>query len=285
MTEFPVISGLDHVVVLIEDIGKGAAAYQTLLGRMPSWRYSGDGADRVLFTLDNITRELVAPNGNGPAGDRIREAIKAGGEGLASMCFATPDIGKMHRRLERVALKPEQVSEVESRDEASGAAMRWKRTRAATDHTRGVRLFFLELDGERPRSAASGAAPIVGLDHVVVATEDSERAAALYGARLGLDMALDRTHQDWGQLMFFRCGDLIVEVVRRSVAGGDATRDRLWGLSWRVGDIDAARARLLTAGVDVSEVRTGRKPGTRVMSVRSGTCGVQTLLLERTPRA
>ena len=162
--------------------------------------------------------------------------------------------------------------------------MRWKRTRASTDLTHGVRLFFLESAGERPRSAASGAAPILSLDHVVVATEDSERAAALYGARLGLDMALDRTHQDWGQLMFFRCGDLIVEVVRRPVAGGDATRDKLWGLSWRVGDIDAARARLVADGVDVSEVRTGRKPGTRVLSVRSGTCGVQTLLLERSPR-
>ena len=279
------ISGLDHVVVLVEEIGKGAAAYQTLLGRTPSWRTSGDGAERVLFTLDNITLELVAPDGEGPAGDRIREAMAATGEGLASICFATRDIAKMHRRLERVALKPEPVAEVESRDSASGASMKWKRTRAATDLTRGVRLFFLELDGERPRAQLSSAAPILGLDHVVVATEDSERAAALYGARLGLDMALDRTHQDWGQLMFFRCGDLVVEVVRRPVAGGDATRDRLWGLSWRVGDIDAARARLLADGVDVSEVRTGRKPGTRVMSVRSGTCGVQTLLLERSPRA
>ena len=138
----------------------------------------------------------------------------------------------------------------------------------------------------RARAAeASGAAPITGLDHVVVATEDSDRAAALYGARLGLDMALDRSHQDWGQLMFFRSGDLVVEVVRRPVAGGDTTRDKLWGLSWRVGDIDAARTRLMAAGVDVSDVRTGRKPGTRVMSVRSGTCGVQTLLLERSPRA
>jgi catechol 2,3-dioxygenase-like lactoylglutathione lyase family enzyme len=280
-----VITGLDHVVILVEEIGKGIAAYQTLLGRAPSWRYASDGADRALFTLENITLELVAPDGDGAAGNRIREAMKATGTGLASICFATSDIGKMHRRLERVALKPEPIAEVESRDAASGAEMKWKRTRAATDHTRGVRLFFLELESERPRSEASGAAPIVGLDHVVVATEDSERAAALYGARLGLDMALDRTHQDWGQLMFFRCGDLIVEVVRRPVAGGDATRDRLFGLSWRVGDIDAARARLMAAGVDVSEVRTGRKPGTRVMSVRSGTCGVQTLLLERTARA
>jgi len=280
-----VISGLDHVVVLVQDIGKSAAAYTTLLGRTPSGRNTGDGAERVLFALENMALELMAPHGFSVAADRIREVIKASGEGLASLCFATPDIAKMHRRLERVALKPEPVAEVESHDSASGATMRWKRTRAATDLTRGVRLFFLELDGERPRSEAAAAAPIVGLDHVVVATEDSERAAALYGARLGLDMALDRTHQDWGQLMFFRCGDLIVEVVRRPVAGGDAARDKLWGLSWRVGDIEAARARLMAAGVDVSEVRTGRKPGTRVMSVRSGTCGVQTLLLERSLRA
>jgi hypothetical protein len=29
----------------------------------------------------------------------------------------------------------------------------------------------------------------------------------------------------------------------------------------------------------VSEVRDGRKPGTRVFSVRDGTCGVPTLIL------
>ena len=59
----------------------------------------------------------------------------------------------------------------------------------------------------------------------------------------------------------------------------------MWGLSWRVADIDATRARLVAAGIDVSEVRAGRKPGTRVMSVRDGTCGVHTLVLERTARA
>jgi catechol 2,3-dioxygenase-like lactoylglutathione lyase family enzyme len=151
-----------------------------------------------------------------------------------------------------------------------------------------VRMFFLEIAEERPRSAATSAAPIVGLDHVVVSTGDVERAAALYGARLGLDMALDRSHPDWGHLMFFRCGDLIVEVVRRRDAGteqtAEQTHDQLWGLSWRVEDIDATRARLVGAGIDVSEVRAGRKPGTRVMSVRNGTCGIATLLLERTAR-
>jgi catechol 2,3-dioxygenase-like lactoylglutathione lyase family enzyme len=280
-----VISGLDHVVVLIEDIEAGVKAYELLLGRSPSWRSRSEGSEAVLFTLDNMTLELMAPAGSSPTADRIRDLIGMSGEGLASICFRVDDIAKMHRRLDRVALKPEAVAEVESRDLGSAATLHWKRTRASTDLTRGVRMFFLELAHERPRSAATSAAPILGLDHVVISTEDPERAAALYGARLGLDMALDRSHQDWGQLMFFRCGDLIVEVVKRPVAGSDQTHDKLWGLSFRVADIDATRLRLVAAGVDVSEVRAGRKPGTRVMSVRDGTCGVHTLLLEWTARA
>jgi len=278
------ITGLDHIVVLVRDIGAAKAAYQTLLGRAPSWQNSGEGADRVLFTLDNMTIELMAPSGFTAIADRMRVLLEDQEGMLASLCFRVADMGKMHRRLDRVALQPDPVAEVESSDDVSGAVLHWKRTRAATELTRGVRMFFLELAEERPKSVASGAAPIEGLDHVVVATEDSDHAAALYGARLGLDLALDRSHHDWGQLMFFRCGDLIVEVVRRPVAGGDPRHDRLWGLSWRVADIDATRARLLAAGLDVSEVRNGRKPGTRIMTVRNGTCGIQTVLLERSPK-
>jgi len=278
-----VISGLDHVVVLVQDITAAATAYETLLARKPAWTHSGDGADRVLFTLDNMTLELMAPSGFSVAADRIRDVIKLSGEGLASLCFASSDIGRMHRRLERVALKPDPIVEVDNSDDVSGATLHWKRTRANTELTRGVRMFFLELQGERPRSAPTAEAAVLGLDHVVISTEDPERAAALYGARLGLDMALDRTHQDWGQLMFFRCGDLIVEVVKRPVVGGDLAHDKLWGLSWRVADVEATRARLLAAGLQVSEARAGRKPGTRVMSLYSGTCGIHTLILERAP--
>jgi catechol 2,3-dioxygenase-like lactoylglutathione lyase family enzyme len=279
-----VITGLDHVVLLVRDIAAATAAYQTLLARAPAWRNAGDGAERVLFTLDNMTLELMAPSGDGATADRIRAVLAEQGEGLASICFKTNDVAKMHRRLERLTLKPEPVTEAESRDVTSGASISWKRTRAATDATRGVRLFFLELAKERPRSETIAAAPITAMDHVVVSTADPERAAALFGARLGLDMALDRSHPDWGQLMFFRCGDLIVEVVHRPGKDIDAKHDRLWGLSWRVADADATRARLASAGVDVSEVRTGRKPGTRVLTVRNSTCGIPTLLVERTAR-
>ena len=276
------ITGLDHVVVLTGDINAASAAYQTLFARAPAWQYGGAGADRVLFTLDNTTLELVAPNGDDADADRIRAVLAAQGEGLASICFRTSDIARMHRRLDRLTLKPDPIAEVESRDAVSGATLAWKRTRTATDTTRGIRLFFLERDKERPLSVRTTTGSITAMDHVVVSTSDPERAAALYGARLGLDMALDRSHPDWGRLMFFRCGDLIVEVGHKAgkEKAAETAPDRLRGLCWRVIDIDATHARLVADGVEVSEVRTGRKPGTRVMTVRSGTCGVPTLIVQ-----
>ena len=275
------ITALDHVVVLTPDIAAGTRAYQTLLGCAPSLGYTGGGAARALFTLDNMTVELVAPDGEGEDAKRIQAVLAEQGEGLAGLCFRTNDIAKMHRRLDRLTLKPEPVAEVEARDDASGATLSWKRTRAATDAAHGVRLFFLELASERPRSATTVEAPITAMDHVVVATTDPERAAALYGARLGLDMALDRSHPEWGRLMFFRCGDLIVEVAHRPGKEATSGPDKLHGISWRVANVDATRARLAASGLDVSEVRIGRRPGTRVMTVKSGTCGVPTLLIEK----
>jgi catechol 2,3-dioxygenase-like lactoylglutathione lyase family enzyme len=278
------ISGLDHLVVLVKDIEAGTKAYELLLGCSPAWRSESEGSKAVLFTLANMSLELMVPAGHVPAAEHIRDVIRQSGEGLASICFRVDDIEKMHRRLDRLALQPEAVADFESCD-ASGATLRWRRTRAATELTRGVRLFFLELAQARHLSAATSDAPALGLDHVVISTTDPQAAAALYGARLGLDMALDRSHPDWGRLMFFRCGDLIVELVQRPGAVADTAFDKLWGLSWRVDDLEAARARLKTAGIAVSEVRAGRKPGTRVMTVREPTCGVHTLLLERTEKA
>ena len=94
-------------------------------------------------------------------------------------------------------------------------------------------------------------------------------------------MRLDRTEPKWGaRLMFFRCGDLIVESVHNLADEPSAAPDKLWGLSWRVANADAAHARLMAAGFDISEIRAGRKPGTRVFTVRNNTLGVPTLMVE-----
>ncbi|MDX2235129.1 MAG: VOC family protein, partial [Hyphomonadaceae bacterium] len=128
--------------------------------------------------------------------------------------------------------------------------------------------------------AVDAAGAVSGLDHVVIRTPAPERAQAMYGARLGLDMRLDRTAPEWGsRLMFFRCGDLIVEMAHDLKAGVSDGPDSLWGFTWRTDDIDAAHARLVANGFGLSDIRTGRRPGTRVFTVRDGASGVPTLFI------
>jgi hypothetical protein len=94
-------------------------------------------------------------------------------------------------------------------------------------------------------------------------------------------MRMDMSRPEWdARLMFFRCGDLIIEVFQRLSKSPEATDDRFYGLSWRIDDAEAAHRQLLDEGFDVSDVRKGRRPGTRVISVRNRTACVSTLLLE-----
>lgn len=278
------ITALDHVVIATRDLSEAIANYEALLGCGVSWRASHDGAETAFFTLDNISIELMTPGGAGEGADRLRAALEHGGEGIKSLVFRVDDIATMHRRAQRVGLEPEEVGFRDSVDQRSGETRAWKHFRVATEKTHGVRVFFLERDRNLPASPHVGEGRAFGIDHVVVGTPDAERAAALYGARLGLDLTLDRTNPQWGsRLMFFRCGDMIVEVAHRLGSEVSSGPDRFGGCTWRVANADAAQARIAAAGFNVSEVRVGRKPGTRVFTVRDRTCGVPTLMLQPSP--
>jgi catechol 2,3-dioxygenase-like lactoylglutathione lyase family enzyme len=275
------ITSLDHIVLLTRDIEAGVRDYQTLFGCAPAWRTSDGGVATAVFTLANTSLELMAPTGTSAGADRARAALEKDGEGLASLALRVGDIDQVHRKLERRGLQPEAIAAAASTDAGTGGTLRWRRTRAATEATNGIRLFFLQLEDERPRSTPVADAAVLGLDHVVIATANPDRAMALYGAKLGLEMVRDLTRPDWNtRLMFFRCGDLIFEIMQRLDRPVSDKPDRLWGLSWRVADADAARARLAAAGVEVNDVRPGRLPGTRVFTAKSSTCGVPTLIIE-----
>lgn len=279
------ITGLDHAVVLVRDIEAGAAGYQTLLGRAPMWRAQRDGAATAIFVLGNTSLELIAPAGEGEAGDRVRAALDKQGEGIASLAFAVDDIAQAHHRLTRLGLAPDEMSGGESRDLHSGRTLTWKRTRAAAASTHGIRMFFIQRDEGLPRSPETASAPVDALDHLVLATPDPERAAALYGARLGLDMKLDRTVAALQtRFLFFRTGGLVFEIIHSLKTGKGDGPDKIFGLSWRVADAEATRARLSEAGVEVSELREGRKPGTRVFTARTGTFGVPTIVIQQGQR-
>lgn len=279
------ITALDHAVVLVRDIEAAVAGYRTLLGRAPSWRAQKDGAATAIFTLRNTSLELMAPAGEGPVGDSVRAALERQGEGFASLAFGVDDIAKAHHRLTRLGLAPDDISDGASQDIESGRTLTWKRFRAASAPTHGMRMFFIQRDERLPRSQETAAAPIEALDHLVIATPDAERAAALYGARLGLDMKLDRTIAKLEtRFLFFRIGDLVFEIIHSLKTGRSDGPDKSYGLSWRVAEIEATRARLQQAGVGVSELRQGRKPGTRLFTVRSGTFGVPTIVIEQGQR-
>ncbi len=281
------LAGFDHVVVAVKAIESGIEAYRTLLGRAPCWRAAGEGGVAVaMFNLANITIELMAPVDEGPIADRLRAVLGAQGEGLASLSFATPDMNSAHAHLTRVGLNPEPVAGADSFDAFTGRVRKWRRTRVSPAAAPGLRLFVLERDLPLPASVPDAGvaleAAALGIDHIVIRTPNAERAAALFGARLGLSLRLDQEFPAFGaRLQFFRCGDAILELATDIGAQPDAMApDQLHGLTYRVPSAAAAQSRLAAAGLDVSPVREGRKPGTSVFTVRNGTCGVPTLVLQ-----
>ena len=73
--------------------------------------------------------------------------------------------------------------------------------------------------------------------------------------------------------------DLVVEIAHDLKKGVSDGPDHLWGLSWRVPDIAKANARLKAAGIEVSEPRDGRRPGSQVFTVKNRTEGVPTIVI------
>ena len=266
------IDGLDHIAVAVTDLDIAVSAYQAVLGREPDWREEAAGARHAWFQLANMALDLVQPDGPGESGERVRARLAAGGEGLWGFAFAVSDFDETRRTLERRAAASSEPMDLLSTDA-------WRLSFLSEEATHGIPIALAERGAvHRADPAAPGA--VVALDHAVVATTHPERAVALYGARLGLDFRLDRTNAQWGsRLMFFRCGDAVIEVAADLKAPPSDAPDRLTGLAWRVADTDVAQARIAAAGFDVSPVRTGRKPGTRVFTVRSGVVGAPTLMV------
>ena len=167
----------------------------------------------------------------------------------------------------------------------------WSTLWLPVDATRGLPLFAIQhrspassLPLQPPDGVANAA--IGALDLVVVISDDPAATRTIYADVLGLRLALDRDFEQRGlRICFFRIGGVTIEVAGpREAAAGAGAADRFGGIAYRVPDVDAARSRLVADGFDVSDTRLGHKPGTRVCSVRDGTCGVPTLLIEAATR-
>jgi catechol 2,3-dioxygenase-like lactoylglutathione lyase family enzyme len=225
------IHALDCVTLGVASPEAALQSYATLLGCRPA---AAGWPPRL--PLANMSLAFVAKP---PSSD----------EGLAGVAFAVGDLAKAQHLLQRRAMRVHPAG-------APGD----RHLHLATDSTHGVPVSLVERTPEAagtiPAAAAGDPdAAVSGLDHVVIRTPHPERAIALYAGRLGLSLRLDRSEPAWGaRLLFFRCGDLIIEVAHDLKAGVSEEPDRLWGLSWRVPDIARAHARVRAAGIDRKSV-------------------------------
>ena len=146
-----------------------------------------------------------------------------------------------------------------------------------------------DLDGLRlvaPESAAPPADHLNGvrsIDHVVVTTPRLERTLAALKAA-GLEERRRRqadSEHGPAQQVFYRLGEVILEVVAGAgVRAGDGPA-RFWGVVFTVGDLDACADRL---GARLGTVRDAVQPGRRIATVRrQAGLGVAVALIDPAP--
>jgi len=252
------LTRLDHFVLLTRDFHSAVKDYQVLLGFKPDKFENRHGFQTALFRTGNIGLEIMAPQ-SAAALSRTDEILAKASSKLTSLAFGAPDLTEAHRILGRRGGEPSEIS----------SSFRLSNTICA-----GVKTFIV----------SEKALPLdknICLDHLVINTPNPDRAIAHYGARLGIRFALDRANEDWGiRFLFFKLDDIVLEVIHRSGQKHDPLApDEPWGLTWKVADLAAHHERLAKQGVTISEIRTGRKPGTQVFTVKSHTDDIPTLFL------
>ena len=281
------ISALDHIALAVNDLDAAVDGYARLLGLSPNWIGGDGGARHAWFQLPNMALDVISPHGEGAFGDTIRAHLAAHGEGVWAMAFTAPDLEATHALLGRRGLPGSKPHPVRSTHD-DGRKRYWTTSSLDPEATGGLNIIVVAPPrdgGAWPLSEAHGEGAVTRLDHVVVHTPNPDRALGLYGAKLGLDLRLDRSNSDWGvRQLFFRCGDSLVEVGAGLRRPASDAPDGFGGLAWQVADIEAAHARIASAGFDVSEPKTGRKPGTRVFTVRSGVPAAPALIIQQGER-
>jgi len=273
---------VDHIIIAVTDLLTATTDYAALLGRSPSWQGSHPdyGTANTLFQLENTYIELLAPAGQGLATEHINKVLNGRNTRLGGLVFGTEDAAAFIDHARKQGLAASDPVPGHGVDTLTGAERRWRNMFWDANAARGVFSFCIEheTDSSLREAPPTGAGALTGVDHVVVKTQSVEAAKRFYGEQLGIRLALEQHVPEWGGTqLFFRTSSMSIEVIASDIA---PAQDELWGLALKSPDLEATQARLFKAGVDVSDIREGRKPGTRVCTVKSHALNVPTLLIE-----
>ena len=273
---------IDHIIIAVTDLPAASAEYAALLGRSPSWQGSHPdyGTANTLFKLSNTYIELLAPCGEGLATGQVNAVLDGRDTRLGGLVFGTTNADDFIAHARARGLAASDPVPGHGVDANTGARRSWRNIFWDAAAARGVFSFCIEHESgsSLPEAAATGQGAITAVDHVVVRTQSVEAAKQFYGEQLGIRLALGQNVPEWGGTkLFFRASSMSIEVIASATS---PAQDELWGLALASEDLDATHARLIDSGIEVSEIREGRKQGTRVCTVKSHTLNVPTLLIE-----
>lgn len=278
------ISSLDHIILAVEDLKDAEKNYKNILGIEPSWRglHKELGTANVIFNFKNTYLELLSAEGEGVGADLVKESIKKNGEGLAGIVLNTKDISKASKRLKDLGFLVGDVLTGEGKNKDTNDTRNWKYLFLPQELTRNLFLFLIEhTKGILPQDEKFPPGSINKLDHVVINTNDADGFINIYQDIFNIRLALDRIIEHWkSRMLFFRLNKTTIEVIEKK--DRKDPNDSLWGLAWEVESIKDAYERLVSKGVEVTEIKKGLKENTLVATIKSHTHNVPTLLIEHT---
>ena len=278
------ISSLDHIILAVDDLQDAEKNYKNILGIEPSWRglHKELGTANVIFNFKNTYLELLSAEGEGVGADLVKESIKKNGEGLAGIVLNTKDISKASKRLKDLGFLVGDILTGEGKNKDTNDIRNWKYLFLPQELTRNLFLFLIEhTKGILPQDEKFPSGSINKLDHVVINTNDADGFINIYQDIFNIRLALDRIIEHWkSRMLFFRVNKTTIEVIEKK--DDKDPNDSLWGLAWEVESIKDAHERLVSKGVEVTEIKKGLKENTLVATIKSHTHNVPTLLIEHT---
>lgn len=268
------LSRFDHLTIAVHDLDAAVALYSALLNTEPCWRgeHLELGTRTALFGVGNGMIELTAPLPDGEASEGMRHWLAEHGEGLQAMAYGTDDAAACSSQLRERGLRcmPPRLGTAHGSD---GSVREYKVIELSPKTARGLGVLVVERADATQLMAAEPST--ARLDHFVIRSSDLDAVNAMYGTGMGIRLALDREVAG-ARMLFLRTGGVTLEVVHDAAAG---PQDSFYGAAYRVRDLEATHARVTAAGIRVSGMRSGRKPGTLVFNTSDAVCGVPTLVL------
>ena len=276
------ISTLDHLIIAVKDLDQAEKNYKKILGTNPVWRgrHKSLGTANSIFNFKNTYLELLTSDGEGLGAELVKNLIQENGEGLAGIVFGVDDMLQTVQQLKQEGYQISDPAEGEGSDDETNKVRKWENLFLPPELTRGLFSFIIQHhDGELPSHKEYAKDSINKLDHVVINTNNADSFIEIYRDVFKIRLALDKTIEHWNsRMLFFRLNKTTIEVVERS--NNEKPKDTLWGLAWEVESIEDTHKRLVSEGVEVSDIKAGLKENTLVATVKSHTHNVPTLIIQ-----